>query len=139
MFVETRDEARRYFVAVWGKMQRQEALGPLEAIIAQIIREHPEYQALLEQPERALDADFADGGNPFLHMGLHVALAEQLQADRPPGIRALYQRLLAREPDRQRVEHGIIGCLAASLRQAASTGTLPDEAGYLDCVRQLLR
>ena len=143
MFVETRDESRQYFLKVWEKMSRNEALGPLESIIARTIAEHPEYHRLLDQAEAVLSQDFEAGemaANPFLHMGLHVALSEQLQTDRPAGIRALYQRILAQEPDnRHALEHGIIECLRAALWQAGQSGIAPDDARYLACVRQLLR
>ena len=90
MFVESRDESRQFFFTVWEKMAHGEALSPLEALIAEVIRAHPEYHRVLGQGERALARDFAAGDtNPFLHMGLHMAVIEQLQTDRPPGIRAL--------------------------------------------------
>jgi len=37
-----------------------------------------------------------DTENPFLHMGLHLAVREQLSIDRPPGVREIQQALAAR-------------------------------------------
>jgi hypothetical protein len=139
MFVETRDESRQFFFHVWQKMTQHHQLEPLESIVAQIIREHPEYHPVLAQPEQALDRDFLpeDGAtNPFLHMGLHVALQEQLRSDRPQGLLELYRRLLAAMSDVHRAEHVIMECLAQSLWQAGRSGALPDEREYLDCVRK---
>ena len=81
MFVASRDQSRQFFFAVWDKMAHDRALAPLEAIVAGVIRAHPEYHRLLGQADAALTRDFdpADASaNPFLHMGLHVALVEQL-------------------------------------------------------------
>ncbi len=71
-------------------------LQPFEAQLVDVIAAHPEYQPLLaddDSVQREFDA--AGGqGNPFLHLGLHMALREQIATDRPAGI-ALIQRRLA--------------------------------------------
>ena len=54
-----------------------------------IIGDHPEYHALLETGEAAMGRDWTpEQGetNPFLHLSLHLAIAEQLSIDQPPGI-----------------------------------------------------
>lgn len=141
MFVESRDQSRQFFFAVWEKMARAEALSPLEALIAEVIRAHPEYHRVLTQGERALERDFGGGDtNPFLHMGLHVALIEQLQSDRPAGITALYRQLVLQENhDVHGLEHRIMEQLAAALWAASQRGGMPDEQDYLARVRTLLR
>lgn len=138
MFVGSRDEARQHFVQVWQKLSAGAPLTPLETLIGQVIRAHPEYHDLLARPAVALACD--DGGddaraNPFLHMGLHIALAEQLQTDRPPGILTLFQRLVRQENDAHAAEHQIMECLARALATAARGGASPDVSAYLDCVR----
>ena len=111
MFVESRDQSRQFFFQVWEKMARGEVLSPLEALIAEVIRAHPEYHVVLGQGERAVERDFGGGqANPFLHMGLHVALIEQLQTDRPAGITALYRQLVNEAGhDVHGLEHRIMG------------------------------
>lgn len=141
MFVESRDESRQFFFTVWEKMAHGEALSPLEALIAEVIGAHPEYHRVLGQGERALARDFTAGDtNPFLHMGLHVALIEQLQTDRPPGIMALYRQLALQESrDVHGLEHRIMEQLAAVLWAANQRGGVPDEQDYLARLRVLLR
>ncbi len=137
--IESRAEARRVFMNVWRKVSGGERLEPLEAIIADVIRQHPEYHGLLGS-EASVDADFdADDGsvNPFLHMGMHVALHEQLQADRPAGVRALYQQLMASAAVPHDSEHRMLDCLGQVLWEAQRAGTMPDETRYLDCLRGL--
>lgn len=141
MFVESRDQSRQFFLTVWQKLAQGEALGPLEAVLAGVIRAHPEYHRVLAQGEAALTRDFGPGDtNPFLHMGLHVALIEQLQSDRPAGIVALYRQLLPQHADAiHGLEHRIIECLATALWAAGSSGQPPDEQDFLTRVGRLLR
>ncbi|MBV8854075.1 MAG: DUF1841 family protein, partial [Sinobacteraceae bacterium] len=86
---QNREQLRRMYVDAWRKFSAQQQLQPLEAQIAAVIAEHPEYLPLLQSERDVLGLDFApEGGqqNPFLHMGLHLAIREQVATDRPPGI-----------------------------------------------------
>ena len=130
---------RRAYVEAWSKSRAGQPLEPLERLIAEIIAEHPEYHDPLESPD-ALAREFppeAGRSNPFLHMGLHVAIREQLATDRPPGVRGLYAALLPRFSDAHRLEHALMECLAETLWDAQRAGTAPDEGRYLARVRRL--
>ena len=81
MYTPSRSEAREFFFTAWAKYRAAAPLTDLERIVVEIVTLHPEYHALLESRERNLDADFTpDGGqlNPFLHLSLHLGLAEQI-------------------------------------------------------------
>ena len=139
MFVDSRDGARRYFLEVWRKLVARAPLSPLDSIVAGVLERHPEYHELLRDGERVLTQEFGRDEpehNPFLHMGLHVALAEQVGADRPPGVRAIHARLCA-QGDPHAAEHRMIECLAEALWQAQRSGTLPDEQAYLAALGRL--
>ncbi len=43
--------------------------------------------------------------NPFLHMGMHLALQEQVALDRPAGIQAVYRQLGEQLGDVHDTEH----------------------------------
>ena len=134
-----RDQLRRVYQAAWAKHQRGLPLDAMEARVVAVIGEHPEYHGDMIDPD-AVHAEYPpESGrtNPFLHLGLHVALREQIASDRPPGIAALVGALGAGHPDRHALEHRIIDCLGATLWRAQSEGRLPDEQAYLDCVRGL--
>jgi hypothetical protein len=137
MFASTRTETRRFFRETWRKRCAGQALEPLETLVAEVVAAHPEHHALLtaDVPEAAFESDPAH--NPFLHLGLHVALLEQLQADRPPGIRAEFVRLKALHPDAHETEHRILQILAEVLWSAQSHGQLPDEKAFLAKIRRL--
>lgn len=143
MFVDSRDGARRYFLETWRKMTERAPLSPLEDVIAGVIERHPEYHELLRDPAGTLAKDFGGAEpehNPFLHMGLHIALAEQVGTDRPPGIRAVHARLLAAAggPEAAHAaEHRMIDCLAEALWRAQRQGGVPDERGYLAALKRL--
>lgn len=136
---QTRAELRRRYVEAWRKFSSGAALEPLEAQIAAVIAEHREYLPWLEQGEAALERDFAGAAqeNPFLHLGLHLALREQVATDRPPGIAGLHGRLAARLGDAHAAEHAMLEVLARVLWEAQSSGRAPDEAEYLQRLERL--
>jgi hypothetical protein len=136
---QNREQLRQMYLASWRKFRAQEPLQPLEKQIAAVIAEHPEYIAWLETGQEVLSADFAPSGgeNPFLHMGLHLAIREQAATDRPAGFARLHTRLCARLGDAHAAEHAIIGPLAETLWEAQQAGTAPDEQQYLARIEQL--
>ena len=77
--------------------------------------------------------------NPFLHMGLHLAVREQLIVDRPPGVRDLQRQLQARYGDAHRAEHALMEALGEELWTAQRDGRAPDERQYLVLARNRLK
>jgi hypothetical protein len=139
VFSPSRDEARRFLVDAWAKHRAGEPLSGLEAVAARVIALHPEYHAVLADPQRHAGRDYLpETGevNPFLHLSLHLAVAEPLAIDQPPGIVGEYQRLCRTLPGEHAALHVLIECLAATLWQAQRQETAPDGAAYLDCLRR---
>ncbi len=139
LFSNNRDELRRFYIDSWRKFQHQEPLSPLEAMVAEVIALHPEYHGLLEK-EESLDRDFSpeEGQtNPFLHMGMHLAIREQLTTRRPPGIKTVHADLLKRIGDPHEVEHRMLECLGEAMWEAQRSGTPPDEMRYLECLKRI--
>ncbi len=137
IFGQDRNELRRMYADAWRKQVDGQVLSPLEAQIAQVVQEHPEYQAAVTGD---LDKDFAvEGGqtNPFLHMGLHLGIREQVATDRPAGIAATFQALANRVGDPHEAEHRMIDCLAETLWESQRQNAPPDEAAYLERLRKL--
>jgi hypothetical protein len=137
-----RQEMRQQFVQAWQKKQNAEALSPVESIIANVVENHPEYHAFLERKDDALDRDFfPEQGqtNPFLHMGLHIALIEQIRTDRPAGIKSVFQSLTALTQDAHEAEHQMMECLAEAMWQAQRDGKIPNEQDYLLCLQHLAK
>lgn len=137
----SRDDLRRSYAQAWRKHRTQMPLTPLEAMITDVIGAHPEYQAIVSDADAAMAFEPAPSGtgeNPFLHMGLHIAVREQVSVDRPPGVRDLHRRLQAHYGDPHRAEHALMEALGEALWQAQRTGRTPDEAEYLALARRRL-
>jgi hypothetical protein len=140
MFGNDRDRLRRYYCTVWEKVQAGQPLEPLEHLMAGVIREHPEYQPALANAETALGREYLPEmgeTNPFLHMGMHIAIQEQLSSDRPTGIREVYQQLCQRLGDPHPAEHQMMECLGETLWEAQRAGVEPDEQVYLERLRRI--
>jgi len=126
------------YIDAWTKSTAGEILSPLEAQIVAVVKDHPEYHSMLtaEHLERSFSPESGQT-NPFLHMGLHLAIREQVATDRPTGINALLAQLRTRLGDAHAAEHLALECLAETLWEAQSNNALPDEAAYLQRLRRL--
>ena len=139
MFAPSRDEARRFLIEAWRKHRAREPLSDLERTTAQLIAMHPEYHRMLEAPQAYVDRDYRpEHGdvNPFLHLSLHLAVAEQLSIGQPAGIAAQYERLRDRYGDPHAALHALVECLGEAIWQAQRTGGAPDAALYLECLER---
>ncbi|MDP3085377.1 MAG: DUF1841 family protein, partial [Rubrivivax sp.] len=99
MFQPSQNDVRRFFCAAHAQQQLGLVLGPMEAIAARWIAEHPEYHPDLADEKAALDAVYSveDGRtNPFLHLSMHLTIEEQCSIDQPTGIRQAVSLLAAR-------------------------------------------
>ena len=136
---QNRDQMRRMYLEAWQKFSSKAPLQPLEAQLAAVIAEHPEYVTWLEAGDQAIGAEFTpEGGqqNPFLHMGLHLAIREQVATNRPAGIAEVHQKLSARLGVHD-AEHAMLEPLAETLWEAQRQGRMPDEQVYLERLRKL--
>jgi hypothetical protein len=141
MYGQDRSHLRRVFLTSWSRHQAGHVLAPLEKMIVAIVEQHPEYQRYLT--ENHLDRDWqpeAGGTNPFLHLAMHLSVAEQLANDRPQGVRVLYTQIAARQSaDTHAAEHQIMECLERVLWEAQRAGKTPDEEAFLQQLRDLAK
>ena len=142
MYSQDRRELRQMYVDAWRKAQAAAVLSPLEAQIAQVIEDHPEYQSALGEEE--LEASFATEDrksrrltNPFLHMGLHLAIRDQVATDRPSGISKVFQELIEKYSNSHETEHRMLDCLAEILWEAQNQNAPPDEQKYLERLQKI--
>jgi hypothetical protein len=136
---QSRDEIRQVYLGVWQKLQQKTVLEPMEALIAEVIEMHPEYHQMLSTRDDIRQQEFTpDQGqtNPFLHMGMHIALREQAAADRPAGISAIHRKLVDNRGSHE-AEHAMMECLGETLWTAQRNNQPPDEAAFLDCLKKL--
>ena len=137
MFNPTREQVREFFTEAWRKERAGAVLTPLETMAADLIRLHPEYHADLEDPEAAARDYPVEAGrtNPFLHLSMHLAIAEQVSIDHPPGIRAAWRALLGTR-DEHEAAHVVMEALGEVVWEAQRMGVPLDNDRYLDLIRR---
>ena len=134
-----RAKLRAPFFETWRKMQLKENLEPLEQQLATIILQHPEYHAILANPEANLEKDYwpeLGETNPFLHMALHQAIYEQISTNRPGGITTIYKTLCEQTRDPHNIEHRMVEILIESLWKMQQGENISEE-DYLNKLKQL--
>jgi hypothetical protein len=136
---EGRDALRRRYADAWRRRNEGLPLEPLDAQIADVIAQHPEYHAAVEDPDAATAEYDVEGGrsNPWLHMGLHLAIREQVGTRRPAGIEVEHARLSRQLGSTLEAEHRMIEVLAETLWEAQRAAAAPDERRYLERLRRL--
>lgn len=139
MFTPSQHDVRRFFCETYRKHRASEILTPLEAIACDWLLLHPEYGAAFDNIDTALAADYGvDQGaaNPFLHLSMHLSIAEQISIDQPPGIRDVCQSLTRRLDSEHAAHHRIMECLGQMIWQSQRSGLPPDGVAYIECVRR---
>ena len=96
-------------------------------------------EAAPAEPAQQAEYRVEDGRtNPFLHLSMHLAIAEQLSIDQPHGIRAAYEQLVRHRGDAHAAAHDVMECLGEIVWTAQRAGAaLPPEemsARYLECL-----
>ena len=138
MFNPSREQVRLFFCEAWRKHCARLILEGAEVTAAGLIEQHPEYHALLENPEAAVEQEFTpESGqmNPFLHLSLHLAIADQISIDQPAGIRSAYQAL-RQKLEVHDAEHAVLECLGEALWRAQQNGGAIDAEQYLESLRR---
>ena len=139
MFQPSQHDVRSFFCSTWRRQREGLPLTPLEAQAAQWIDEHPEYHAALSDEAAALAASYRveDGReNPFLHLSMHLSIAEQVSIDQPTGIRQAVDLLAARKQSLHEAHHEVMECLGEMIWASQRSATPPDGLAYIDCVRR---
>jgi hypothetical protein len=136
---QNRDQLRETYRSAWRRFKQQHTLTPLDKQVVAVISEHPEYHVIVESSAADLANYSPRGGqlNPWLHMGLHLAIREQVSTNRPSGIAEVHARLAARMGSAHEAEHQMLELLAEALWEAQRAGKAPDEAAYLERLRTL--
>ena len=137
MFNPTREQVRQFFSEAWQKHRQGGVLTPMETMAVNLIEEHPEYHADIEDPEN-IGADYSvEQGrtNPFLHLSMHLAINEQLSIDHPPGIKAAYNGLLSAHGPHE-AAHIVMEALGEVVWEAQRLGTPFNSEHYLELIRR---
>ena len=139
MFTPSQHDVRTFFCESYRKHRANEILTPMEAIARDWIVQHPEYEQTLSDVESALATDYSverAQSNPFLHLSMHLSIAEQVAIDQPPGIRAGFLALARRLGSEHEAHHQIMECLGEMMWTSQRSGLPPDGAAYIECVKR---
>ncbi len=139
MFAPTQREVRLFFCEIYRKNLAHMPLSPLETLACDWINQHPEYARDLADQEAALSAVFdvaAGRTNVFLHLSMHLSIAEQISIDQPPGIRAACQRLVLRLGSLHEAHHEIMECLGEMMWASQRSGLAPNGQEYIASVNR---
>ncbi|MGV3655826.1 MAG: DUF1841 family protein [Noviherbaspirillum sp.] len=141
MFNPSQHDVRRFFCETWRKARAGEVLTPMEAIARDWLVQHPEYDSAFSDLDAALAADYSverGQSNPFLHLSMHLSIAEQVAVDQPPGIRAAYLAL-AQKLGEHDAHHALMECLGQMIWNSQRSGLPPDGQAYVECARRALK
>lgn len=140
IFNPTREEVRRFFCDTWKKKTENHLLTPMEMIASDWMVEHPEYHALLADPEGAVAQDYTpERGetNPFLHLSMHLSISEQISIDQPPGIKAISENLAKKLGSKHEAQHAMMECLGQVMWEAQREGQALSPEKYLEALKKL--
>ena len=139
MFQPSQHDVRRFFCDVWHRHRHGLPLEAMQAQAAVWVAEHPEYDDDLRDVDHALELAYRveDGRtNPFLHLSMHLSIAEQCSIDQPAGIRQAVALLAARRGSMHAAHHEVMECLGDMLWASQRSGRPPDGLAYLEAVRR---
>ena len=137
MFNPSRDQVRQFFFDTWAKYRAGQPLAGAEVPALDVILAHPEYHPILDDPERYRERDYPPElgeTNPFMHLSMHLAIAEQVSIDQPAGLRGRYQKMVEHCGDAMQAQHHVMDCLAEMIWQSQRSRTQYDGASYLACL-----
>jgi len=140
IFNPTREDVRRFFCDTWKKKMESHILAPLETIAGDWMEQHPEYHALLTDPEGALAQDYTpERGetNPFLHLSMHLSISEQISIDQPPGIRKIAENLTKKLGSEHEAQHRIMECLGQVMWESQREGVPLSPEKYIEALQKL--
>jgi hypothetical protein len=139
MFNPTQQDVRRFFCGAYAKQRAGQPLEALEAIAAGWIAGHPQWHGDLADADAAAARAYPEGspgGNPFLHLSMHLSISEQCSIDQPRGIRQAVELLSRRHGDLHAAHHAVMDCLGQMLADAQARGQPPDGAAYVAAVQR---
>lgn len=139
MHTPSQHDVRRFFCETYRKQHANQILTPLEAIAADWINQHPEYATVLADLDAALAADYSveqGQSNPFLHLSMHLSIAEQVSIDQPAGIRAAHRTLAQKLDSEHQAQHQMMECLGEMLWTSQRSGLPPDGTAYIACIKR---
>ena len=127
---------RNVYIEVWEKHQKNIPLEAYEKPILAVILEHPEFHVAFEHPE-AEEWPTLKNTNPFMHMGLHMGIRDQINANTPNGITSIFGTIKEKIKDAHEAEHQMMFVLAETMQTLVAEAQPFDEMRYMKMLKEL--
>ena len=140
-YAELRYLTRAHLGLIWEKMLAGAELEGEEAVLADILKQHPQYSDIWERAA-ALNASeevIRDGANPFAHIAIHQMIANQIANHEPPQTAETLEALMQAGYTRHEAIHAIGGILAEEIYEILRDKCPFDEAGHVQSLRELVQ
>ncbi|CAG0936916.1 hypothetical protein TFLX_05813 [Thermoflexales bacterium] len=135
---DTKRSNRKMLHRIWQRAQAGKSLQGEEALLAEIMREHPEWHHVWNRLDKISDAQLEkDGVNPVMHLVVHETILNQITGALPP-VAEIYQKILAQGIDRHEVIHRIGAVFMEEFYRALKADRPFDETRYLLQLKQLV-
>lgn len=132
-------DVRRFFCEVLSRTREGLPLDAMQVLAADWVQAHPEYHDDLRDADAAVAATYdpqTGRTNPFLHLSMHMSIAEQCSVDQPRGVREVVQSLAARLGSLHDAHHLAMEALGEMLWTSQRSGLPPDGQAYVERLRQ---
>ena len=140
MFSTDQTQLRSFYKNSWDKFKNKEPLSDLEKQVASIILEHPEYHHFFDNLDIRSDINTNKNPNsPFLHLGLHLGIRDQIAINTPAGISDIYKNLYNQYKDPHICEHKMLEILAEELWESQQNQTEFNTQNYINKLLNLTK
>ncbi len=132
-------QMREMFFSVWDKRQDGVNLSLVEQQIWYVISAYSEFHYIFANPDKYMFKDtWSDDKNPFLCMGLHLGVMEQVINDSPEGIKPLYLKLCEQMKYAVKAEIAMRKVMVRFVKKTANENKPLDSRKYLLALETLL-
>ncbi|MFQ5543014.1 MAG: DUF1841 family protein [Nitrospiria bacterium] len=125
---------------IWEKMKLGETLTDDAALIADAMKEHPEFDPIWPEGEMALHPQEVGNTivNPLIHTGLHVIVQKQLQNQSPEEVSIAFNTLLENGVSEHEAKHQLGGLWGNLYFQSIRQGAPLDDWTYIQSLRGII-
>lgn len=125
---------------IWLATKNGEPLDGEEAVLAQAMREHPEYADIWDELDSLSNGEITrDGVNTLLHISMHSVVENQLAKNTLPEVPKAMNSLLARGASRHEAIHAIAYEFSMELAKTLQTERPFNELAYKRRLEKIAR
>lgn len=124
------NDYRLFFLQSWQKHLKGHLLSDMEKQVRDVLLMYPQYICELDQ-----DKCYSVEENPYIQMGLHLTMWDQIRTNRPEGIRFWFLNACAQHGEAE-VERFTLSVLRKIIYTSYSQEKAPSEQEYLQILKK---